>query len=322
MKKALVFGGAGFIGSYICRDLIEHDIRPVIFDSFVLYLPSLEHQELDKRNIALKERFNGIENEVDVIRGNAVHYREVLKALRDYDPDTIIHLAGMPLASAANEYSEESMEGVSSTGNILQAIKDLGKKRRFIYTSSSTVYGDFGEEPIKEDREKKGKGIYAGVKLAGEDITRCFCKKFEIPYIIIRPQGVYGPTDINKRVVQKFIEGALRGEEVVVNDPTNAIDFTYVKDTAQGFVLAALNSEVENEEFNISCGQGRTLEELLNIIKTHFPDMRYKISRSDPNLPRRGSADISKARRMLSYNPEYPLERGVEEYIKYYLKQK
>ncbi|MBS3172177.1 NAD(P)-dependent oxidoreductase [Candidatus Woesearchaeota archaeon] len=320
MKRVLVFGGAGFIGSYICRKLIEKGVTPIAFDSFALYLSSLNPEELDRRNRAQKDRFEGIRDKLIPIIGNATNYREVQRAIKIYDPDSIIHLAGMPLASAANEYSEVSMEGVTSTGTIIQAIKDSGRKRKFIYTSSSTVYGDFGEEPVKEDREKRGKGIYAGVKLAGEDITRYFCRQFDIPYIIIRPQGVYGPTDINKRVVQKFIEGAISGEEIVVNDPTSAIDFTYAKDAAQGFVLATLNEGVQDEEFNISGGQGRTLEELLNIVRGHFPDMRFRISSSDPNLPRRGSADISKARRMLGYNPQYNLEKGVEEYIKYYLK--
>jgi UDP-glucose 4-epimerase len=226
-------------------------------------------------------------------------------------------LAGLPLASKSNIYVEEALEGVKATGTIIQAVHDMNLKTKFIYTSSSTVYGDFEYDPADEKHPKNPRGVYAGVKLAGENITKAYCTQFKIPYIIIRPSGVYGPTDINRRVIQIFIENALQRKEIVVKDPTNAIDFSYAKDTAHGFVLAA-TSDVKNETFNITCGQGRTLGELANIIKTHFPNLKIKIGEADKNLPRRGGLDIKKAKNLLGYEPKYPLEKGVEEYIKYY----
>lgn len=314
--KILLFGGAGFIGSYITRQLVEKDITPVVFDSFYQYLPKLKPDQ--NRILALTKRFEDINDKIILIRGNAANYGEVRRTIEEHNPECIIHLAGLPLASKSNIYVEEALEGVKATGTILQVIHDLGKKTRFIYTSSSTVYGNFEYDPADENHPKNPRGVYAGVKLAGENITKSFCTQFYIPYIIIRPSGVYGPTDINKRVIQIFIENALQGKEIIVKDPTSAIDFTYAKDTAQGFVLAALKKDVKNKTFNITYGKGRTLGELAIIIKKHFPTLKVKMSEADKNLPRRGGLDIKNAKEKLGYNPNYPLERGVEEYIEYY----
>ncbi|AJF61465.1 3-beta hydroxysteroid dehydrogenase/isomerase family protein [archaeon GW2011_AR15] len=316
MQKVLVIGGAGFIGSFIARALVERKIDVTIFDSFYQYLPKLVPDE--NKILAQENRFKDIEGKIKVIRGNAANYGEVRRAIEEQDPDCIIHLAGLPLANKSNIYIEESLEGVKATGCILQVIKDTGKKIKFIYTSSSTVYGDFVYQPADEDHPKNPRGVYAGVKLAGEHITSSFCRQFNISYVIIRPSGVYGPTDINERVVQKFIENAIEGKEIVVKDPTNMIDFTYVKDLAEGYALAVIKEEANNETFNITCGQGRTLGELAEIIKKHFPKTKLKIDEADKDLPRRGGLSIERAKKKLGYVPKYPLEKGIEEYIVYY----
>jgi nucleoside-diphosphate-sugar epimerase len=316
MKKILLVGGAGFIGSYITKQLVEKGMTPVIFDSFLQYLPSLVLD--DNKLNSLKHRFHGISDKVTVIRGNAANYGEIRKVLEQHNPDCVIHLAGVPLANLSNIYIEEALDGIKATGNIIQAIHDLNLNTRFVYTSSSTIYGDFKYDPADEEHPKNPRGVYAGVKLAGEFVTSSFCKQFKIPFVIVRPQAVYGPTDINRRVIQIFIEDAMAGKEIIVKDPTSAIDFTYAEDTANGFVLAATKKEAENQIFNISFGKGRTLGELSEIIKKHFPDVKIQIGDADPALPRRGGLDVSKAKKLLGYEPNYPLEKGVEAYIKYY----
>ncbi len=318
MKKILLIGGAGFIGSYITKKLLSEGIKPVIFDSFLQYLPSLVIDENKLK--ALRSRFGGISDSVPVIRGNAANYGEIRRALEEHRPESIIYLGGVPLANLSNVYIEEALDGVKATGNIIQAIHDLNLKTRFVYTSSSTVYGDFKYDPADEEHPKTPKGVYAGVKLAGEFITCSFCKQFNIPYVIVRPQAVYGPTDTNRRVIQIFIEDAMARKEIIVKDPTTAVDFTYAEDTANGFFLAATKKEAQNEIFNISFGKGRTLGELSEIIKKNFPNVKIKIGEADPALPRRGGLDVSKAKKLLGYEPKYPLEKGVEEYIRYYKK--
>lgn len=319
MKRVLVVGGAGFIGSYIVKLLLERKIIPIIFDSFFQYLPTIKPNE-NKIN-ALRDRFKEIADEkVILVRGNATNYGEIRKVLEMYDPDCVINLASLPLANLSNIYIEEALDGVKATGTIIQAIHDIERNIKFIYTSSSTVYGDFEYEPADENHPKNPKGVYAGVKLAGEYITCSFCRQFDIPYIIIRPSGVYGPTDINERVVQRVIENAISGKKIIINDPKSKIDFTYVKDTAKGFLLATLSRKVKNDVFNISYGKGRTLGELVDIIKQYFPKLEIEVRGRDENLPSRGSLDITKARKKLGYKPEYPLERGIKEYVGYYMK--
>ncbi len=316
MDKILLVGGAGFIGSAICRRLIDRGIHPIVLDTLTQYTPKLVPDNM--RITALKKRFEGIENKIIFIRGNAANYSEIYSALKKHRPKAVIHLGGISIASSSNEYIEEAIESsLIATTCIIRAINDIDPTIRFIFTSSSTVYGNFQYSPADEEHPTNAKGVYAGIKLAGENITKSFCKQFNIPFVIIRPQAVYGPTDTNRRVLQKFIEAAINNESLIVNDPTTAIDFTYIDDAAEGFVLAALSKNAENKTFNLSAGKARTLQEAVNIIKKYFPNMKINITEADNTLPRRGPMDIKKAKKFLSFEPKYTLEEGIENYISY-----
>jgi len=318
--KVLLIGGAGFIGSHTAKALLKKDVDPIIFDSFYQYIPTKGNDA--HRVSALQKRFQGLED-VPVVRGNAAHYREILNAIQQYQPNAIIHLGGLPIANISNQYGEEAMIGLQATHATIQAIHDYTRVPdrdaiRFVYISSSTVYGDFENVPASEEHPRNPKGVYAGVKLAGEEITKSFCKEFKIPFIIIRPQAVYGPTDVNARVVQKFIESGIHGEEVEVRDPTVCADFTYIDDIAEGIALATTSIEGINNTFNMSRGEGRTLGELVEIVQQYFPSLKTRMQSADSALPRRGSLDILKARSVFGFDPKYSLEEGVKAYVQYY----
>jgi nucleoside-diphosphate-sugar epimerase len=121
---------------------------------------------------------------------------------------------------------------------------------------------------------------------------------------------------MNDRIVQRFVECALWSRPLTVVDPDSTVlDFSYVGDVAGGLTRALL-SPVENETFNITAGEGRTLTELHELLRARFPDMPVEVSeRADDFRPRRGALDIAKARALLEYEPVYPLERGVGEYV-------
>ena len=145
-----------------------------------------------------------------------------------------------------------------------------------------------------------------------------FSKQYGIKYTIIRPSAVYGPTDVNRRVTQIFIENALKGKPLVLhNGGTSKLDFSYVEDVAEGFVLALKSSKAENETFNITMGEGRSLKELANIIKSNIPlaKIEYKEAPKEEKRPERGALDIAKARKLLGYTPKYSLEEGMKKYI-------
>ena len=155
------------------------------------------------------------------------------------------------------------------------------------------VYGDFVKTPNPEDSKKEPKEIYGSFKLASEYIVKGYCKRFNIKSVIIRPSAVYGPTDNNYRVVQKFIEDILNKRKIVVNNPkSNYLDFTYVKDLAEGIKLATLTKTKGIEVFNLTRGKGRSLYELIKILEDNLGKVNYKIKQVDGIYPKRGSLDI------------------------------
>ena len=242
----------------------------------------------------------------------------ITKILSTYRPEYIFHLAALPLAKLENLNSEEALEGsVLSTTNLLESISQMSQPKpfvkRFVYASSSMVYGDFQENPATEEHPTNPKEIYGTMKLAGESITRGLGTFHEIDFSIVRPSAVYGPTDMNRRVSQIFIEKAQRGEKLTIHGKNEALDFTYVKDIANGFVLAATKPEASKQTFNITHGKAHTLVEFAEILKEFYPNLAYEVVERDEFRPRRGTLSIEKARHLLNYHPRYSLREGVRE---------
>lgn len=313
MTSILLTGGAGFIGAYIARELVGNGHQVVIYDSFMQYISPLDSHY----QVYLEERFRDIRDKVVIERGDTRDRGNVARVVARHRPERIIHLAALPLADLSNSYPEEALSTILvGTINVLEAIRDVDFVQRFVYTSSSMIYGDFMYEPADEDHPKKPKDIYGGTKLAGEIMTESYGRRFGIEYTIIRPSAVYGPTDVNRRVSQIFLENALAGKELILHSGgTTRLDFTYVEDTAHGFVLGTFADQARNEVFNLTRGEGRSLKEFADILKRFFPDLRTVEKPQDVFRPMRGTLDISKARMLLGYEPKYSLEKGLERYI-------
>ena len=178
------------------------------------------------------------------------------------------------------------------------------------------VYGNFLEDSVKETHPTKPINVYGTMKLAGEVVTKGLCNSYEIKYIIIRPSAVYGPTDINRRVSQIFIENALQGEKLIVKGVEERLDFSYVKDVAKGFVQATL-SDCANDTFNLTGGDPKSLLEFAQKVKEHFSNVEIEVLERDKEAPKRGGLDITKAKREFNYSPEYNIEKGIQEYVEY-----
>jgi len=191
---------------------------------------------------------------------------------------------------------------VDSTLNIIDAINFMKnsnknfKFERFIYFSSSMVYGDFKKPVVNEKSEKNPKDAYGIMKLAGEVVTEGLCKLHNIPYTIIRPSAVYGPKDMNRRVSQIFIESAFQNKEIYIQGKNEKLDFTYIKDLANGSILAARSKKGINEIFNITCGKGQTLLSYVIYLKKKFPNIKYVVKARDKTKPSRGTLSITKQR--------------------------
>ena len=137
---------------------------------------------------------------------------------------------------------------------------------------------------------------------------------FRLPYTIIRPSALYGERCVSRRVGQAFIENALRGLPLTVN----ALDFTYIGDLVQGIILCIAREESRNQTFNLTYGGARSLNQMIEIMKREFPGIEVKYNPRDALMPERGTLSVDKARKLLGYQPAYPLERGFVEYIKWY----
>lgn len=314
MSKICVTGGAGFIGSYVIRQLLEQGHEVVMYDSFLHYVYPIKrrhHYNIDRRMADLYDRCT-------VVRGSTQDVDFLIRAMRKHQPSHIIHLAAMPLAKMAIEHPEEALSAIiNGTMNLLQAARDIPGFERFVYVSSSMVYGDFKQIPAPEDHPKDPKEVYGGLKLSGEVLTRVYTQLYGIDHTVVRPSAVYGPTDNNRRVIGIFLENALLGIDMVVNGPETALDFTYVRDIADGIILATLRPEGKNETFNITCGRGRSILEAAQVIQGLVPGIGIEVKPHEANMPMRGSLDTSKAQEMLGYRPRYQLEEGLAEYLQY-----
>jgi nucleoside-diphosphate-sugar epimerase len=184
------------------------------------------------------------------------------------------------------------------------------------------VYGDFQSEIATESHQKRPKEAYGTMKLAGEVVARGLAGFYDIPYTIVRPSAVYGPTDMNRRVSQIFIEKALNKQKIKVHGEDEKLDFTYIKDIAHGAILASVREEGKNEDFNITHGKAHTLLDYVNCLKAYFPDLDYEILPRDAFRPKRGTLSIEKAEKLIGYSPKYSLKEGVDEYVKFVQKHK
>jgi UDP-glucose 4-epimerase len=314
MSTVLITGGAGFIGSHVCAALAERGDEAVVVDPLLTYAYSFEPRHWH----ALQYRREVLLKDARVIVASTEGRDELRKVMLETKPEYLLHLGALPLATVARVRSDHAFKSIlRGTFNLVELALDIGLQK-FLYVSSSMVYGDFTQTPMPEDARTAPKDPYGGFKLAGEVIVETFSRSHGLPYAIVRPSAVYGPTDMNDRIVQRFVECALWNRPLTVVDPDNTwLDFSYVKDVADGMVKALL-SPVVNETFNITAGQGRTLAELHGILRTRYPDMPVEVaSKAEDFRPRRGALDISKAGRMIGYEPRYPLERGVEEYVEF-----
>ncbi len=321
MRIAFVTGGLGFIGSHIARRLLQdgHADRVVLLDHYGGYIKPAQEGWVDYRYVRVRD----IEDRIVIERAQTSHPTLLMDMLLRYRPALIFHLASLPLASLENLTTQEAAEGsLLSTAYILEICSLLQRSagyrpERFVYTSSSMVYGDFEHSPADEEHPTRPTNVYGTMKLAGEEVTRGLGRAYGIPCTVIRPSAVYGPTDMNRRVTQLFVENALAGRELVVQGADEKLDFTYVEDVAKGFVLAATRPEGAGQTFNITSGHAHSLLELVDVLREHFPNLRYRITPRDNSRPRRGTLQIAKARRLLGYAPDWDLRRGMASYVKF-----
>ena len=307
MKKILVTGGLGLIGHNVVHRLEKLGHEVVIVDNQTTY-GIIPQSELDYLIAERRKKITSSAVYNADITSDTVEY-----LCNRYKFDTIIHMASFPRQKVVNA---NPMQGADTmmTGllNILEGAK-THQVKRVVYISSSMVYGDFVDD-VTEDAVCKPQGQYGIMKLAGEHLVKDYTRRGCFDYVILRPSAVYGPLDVEDRVVSKFMLTAMRGGVLKVNGSSETLDFTYVDDAADGVVAAALVPAAANQTFNITKSHSVSLLGAARMIIEIVGKGSIELRDKDADFPSRGALNIDCAKQVLGYNPQVDVEEGFENY--------
>jgi nucleoside-diphosphate-sugar epimerase len=323
--RVALMGGAGFIGHNLALKLKELGAEPHGVDG--LQVNSLGYYASGYNENPNAEIYISLINErLELLRKHKIdlhiidirEYHTVTATLNHIKPDVIVHLAAVAHANRSNKDPFSTFDhSMRTLENVLDAARSFGTHT--IYFSSSMVYGNFDGVAATEDRECKPMGIYGALKYGAEKLVIGYNQVFDLPYTIIRPSALYGERCVSRRVGQAFIENALNGIDLTVNgDGTDALDFTYIDDLVQGVILCITEAAARNEVFNLTFGAGRQIKEMANIVLDSFPGLKLGHKPRDSLMPERGTLSTEKAKRLLGYSPQYPLEEGFKQYVDWY----
>ena len=324
-QKITLIGGGGFIGHNLALSLKEMGAQVDIIDSLQvnnLYAFEQPGKEILNRDLYLKiinERLDLLrKKEILLHLQDARDYHALTRILTDINPDIVIHLAAVSHANKSNKDPYSTFDhSLRTLENALDASRDNIK--HFIYFSSSMVYGHFNDNLVTEETICNPIGIYGALKYSGEKLVIAYNQVFNLPYTIIRPSALYGERCVSRRVGQIFLENAVQGKNVTINgDGLDKLDFTYIQDLIQGVVKSIESPNASNERFNITCGQGREIRRMAELVKENFPRIEIEYTSKDALTPDRGTLSIEKAKKLIGYQPAFPLEKGYKQYIQWY----
>lgn len=307
----LVTGGAGFIGSHLCEKLLEDGIEVLALDNFDPYYDK-SHKERNIEQLINKNDFNFTETD---IRNKS----EMNNLFKKHDIHKVSHMAARPGVRPSIEdprpYEEINIRG---TINLLE----LARKHdvnNFVLASSSSVYGNVKDIPFQEDGPINPISPYAASKLSTEIYGKTYSQLHNLNVTALRFFTAYGPRQRPDMAIHKFTRLINKGEEIpMYGDGTSERDYTYIDDLISG-ITSALDKNFDFEVFNLGSGRTVKLREMISIIEDKL-DKEAKIKQSP--MPKGDVpvtyADISKARKMLDYNPRISIEEGIQKFVKWF----
>jgi len=326
-KKILIIGGAGFIGHNLALKLKEIGADVCIIDGLIINnLYSLEKNEnkLPYPKLAMKilnERQKLLKKaRVPLHIEDARKYNELSALVNVIKPKVVIHLAAVSHANRSNKDPHSTFDhSLRTLENALDNVKN--NVEHFIFLSSSMVYGNFKKQEVNENDICEPIGIYGALKYSAEKIIKAYNQTFNLPYTILRPSALYGERCISRRVGQIFIESALNNTEIKIQgDGNEKLDFTYIEDLVGGIINVLESKNSINETFNITFGQSRSTNTLLEILKKEFKDVKVSYEKRDKLMPIRGTLSTAKAIKLIGYSSKWPLENGYPRYVQWYKK--
>lgn len=310
--RCLVTGGSGFIGSHLVDALLERGHFVRVLDNF---------STGKEKNLARAINFAG--SRIEVVRGDLRNFEDVRKASDSID--WVFHQGALPsVERSIVDPVGCNLVNAQGTLNILVAARDAGVKK-FIFASSSSIYGNSPELPKREDMRPSPVSPYGASKLAAEEYCKLFWSLYGLKTVILRYFNVFGrrqdPGSPYSAVIPKFIKAIADGTApVIYGDGEQTRDFSYVENVIEANLLAASADGAQGEVFNIGCGSRTSVNELLAILKEamgkSFVPIKAPLRKGEV---RHSYADISKARDLLSYEPRVGFKDGLLKVLDSYL---
>ncbi|MBS3819847.1 SDR family oxidoreductase [bacterium] len=310
MNRYLITGGAGFIGSHVAEECLRRGNYVRVIDNFIT---------------GKRENLVSIEDQIDFIQGDIRDFSLCRRVVKDID--FVLHQAALPSVPRSIENPLLSNEiNITGTLNLLVASKEEGIDK-FVFASSSSVYGDDSSLPKREGVEGNPLSPYALSKLVGEKYSQIFTRIHDVSTVILRYFNIFGPRQDPRSqyaaVIPHFIARMIHGQApVIFGDGEQSRDFTHVSNVVEANLLAAHSEEISGEIINIGCGERTTVNHLVDQINILLKsDIRPVYDPPRPGDVRHSYADISRANKVIGYKPLVSFRQGLEKTIRWY-KQK
>ena len=307
MEKFLVTGGAGFIGSNICKKLVSQGCFVRVVDNLLTG---------KKSNLA------GVIDKIEFIQADMGDSQVAQSAMKDID--VVLHEGALPSVPVSIENPAATHKHcVDATFTLLLAARDAGVKR-FVYAASSSAYGDAPTSPKVETMPASPLSPYAVAKLTGEYYCTVFCKIFGLETISLRYFNVFGPfqdpASQYAAAIPAFVTAILKDQPpTIYGDGEQSRDFTYIDNIIDANLLAARAKRTEGQVVNVACGQAVTVNEIIDIINNLLgKNVKSKYVAPRPGDVKHSLADITAARNLIGFEPAVQFKDGLQKAIEWY----
>lgn len=301
--KVLVTGAAGFIGSHLSEKLVSEGIEVIGIDSFLDYYPR-QFKEKNLTNLKKSKNFKLIESSIT---------EADLPAILS-DINVVFHLAAQAgvRSSWGKQFSIYAKNNIEATQVLLENLKNCNIER-FVYASSSSVYGDTSKLPMDEDDTPHPISPYGVSKLAGEHLSLLYYKNYSVPSVALRFFTVYGPRQRPDMAFHKFLKNIFEDKPIeVYGNGEQTRDFTYIADIVDATYSAAFANGAEGQVFNLGGGSRMKLKEILNIMqKLCGKEIKINYSETQKGDVKHTFANTAKAREILHFHPSTSVEEGI-----------
>lgn len=309
-SKVLVTGGLGFVGHNLVKTLVnKHNCTTIVVDDCSNSYPEILGNDLNK---------------VEFHKLSVMETKKLCKLF--HDVDYIFHLACKQISSSGKEPHSHLRVNAESTLDILEFIRynDLPQLKRFVYTSSTSIYGSSVKLPISEDDPTLVLSGYAATKLLGENYTLMHNRNYGVPTSCVRYSNVYGPgqspTNPYCGVLGKFIHNTLTKQPLnIFGDGEQTRDYTYIDDAVSATILSAVHPRAYGDVFNVGTSVETSVNDLAQLLKNDFQNTEviYVEERDIDNIRRR-SIDITKIHNNLGWSPKTNVKNGIQLTVKWY----